>query len=100
VTESQLQSAVVELAHRFGWLVAHFPRSRSTSGAWLTATAADAKGFPDCVLARKGRTLFIELKARKGHLSPEQRRWQDALGEVFVWRPADWLDGTIERALR
>ena len=76
-----------------------------TARAWRTAVAADGAGFPDLVLAKPGRLLFVELKSENGRLSQEQARWLAALGlteraEVKVWRPSDWLGGTIEAVLR
>jgi VRR-NUC domain-containing protein len=104
VSEFELQRAVVEAARLFGWLVAHFRPARTARG-WRTPVAADGAGFPDLVLVKPGRLVFAELKAATGRLSDEQARWLAALGlsercEVYVWRPADWLDGTIEARLR
>lgn len=97
--EKELQKAVVDHAHRMGWRVAHFRTSRTQSGGWATAVSADGKGFPDLVLVRKGRLLFVELKAKGGRLSEEQRQWlfdltevddaTDAV-EVEMWDPSDW----------
>jgi hypothetical protein len=51
-------------------------------------------GFPDLVLARGGRVVFMELKSQRGVVSAAQRRWIDALQgsghEAFVVRPSDW----------
>lgn len=51
--------------------------------------------------------LFVELKSSTGRLRPEQKEWRDVLGlptnplaRWFLWRPQDWLDGTVERVLR
>jgi hypothetical protein len=60
-------------------------------------------GFPDLVLVRHERLLFVELKSGKGKLTPAQAQWFGRLSQagasVRVWRPSDWLDGTIEREL-
>ena len=64
------------------------------------------EGFLDLVLARESppRLLFRELKTEKGRVTDGQKKWLrvlTAMGEdAKVWRPADWLDGTIERELR
>ena len=103
--EKELQKAVVELAHRFGWMVAHFGKAIGGHGAerWITPAAYDAKGFPDLVLVR-GRLMFRELKVGKNDLSFEQRRWiewlRNARVDAAVWTEDDWKSGLIERELR
>jgi hypothetical protein len=62
-------------------------------------------GFPDLVLVRDGRLLFVELKAERGKASPEQGEWLEALSgvhgiEVCLWRPADWLSGAVAAFLK
>lgn len=108
MTEAQLQHAVIECAHTFGWRVAHF-RPAMTAKGWRTPVEADGKGFPDLVLVRRGRLIFAELKSDKGRLSDEQNLWFDTLLPVIrnnptvhalVWRPKDWLSGEIEQTLR
>lgn len=92
MSEKRLQAAVVELATFLRWRSYHAFDSRRS-----------AAGFPDLVLAREGRLMFVELKAKKGRLTQEQREWLAALRrcsvEVHVWRPRDWDDGTVQRAL-
>jgi hypothetical protein len=101
-TETELQDAVIELAHLFGWRVAHF-RSARTAHGWTTPVSGDGKGFPDLVLVRE-RIVFAELKSARGTLTVEQQDWLHALGiaevECHVWRPEQWEDGTIEAELR
>lgn len=108
MSEAQLQSAIIEQAHRFGWIVAHFTTTLTKTG-WRTPVAADGAGFPDLILCRKGRLVAAELKAEKGRVSLEQQRWIDELGAVsvgtdrvqmFVWRPKNWRNGDVEIALR
>ena len=100
MTEKELQAAVIELAHLYGWFVAHFRPAQNARGDWRTPVAADGKGFPDLVMVRREQLMFVELKSAKGRLSPEQEIWiaklDDTCAEVFVWYPKDWLDGTIE----
>ena len=102
MTEAQLQSAVIELAHVLNWRVAHF-RPAMVGKRWMTPVAADGAGFPDLVLARANVVAFVELKSTKGKPTPEQVAWLGALDGVnpaFVWRPIDWTDGSIEAWLR
>jgi len=91
LTEKQFQEAVVALAETRGFNVFHDHDSRR-----------NAAGLPDLLLVRPPRLLFAELKASRGVVRPEQRRWLELLGacpgvEVHVWRPDDW--STIERVL-
>lgn len=100
ITEAAFQAQVIELAHLFGWRVAHF-RPALTKHGWRTPVSADGKGFPDLVLVRRKRLIFAELKSQRGRLSPEQRDWWEALthvAEAYVWRPSDWP--AIEAELR
>jgi hypothetical protein len=115
VTEAELQACVIDLAHVYGWKVAHF-RPAMTAKGWRTPVGADGKGFPDLVLCKPGKDersefhrfsepselMFVELKAKKGRLTLEQIDWLDWLGfhaDAMVWTPAEWEDGTILKAL-
>ena len=54
-------------------------------------------------MVKDDRLLFVELKSATGRLTAEQTEWLQALGfvaSVACWRPAHWLDGTVERMLR
>lgn len=99
-TESELQTKVIEIAHAFGWRVAHFRAARTQYG-WRTPVQADGAGFPDLVLVHRGahpgagRVLFRELKgAGRLRISADQAAWLDDLdaggADVALWRPADW----------
>jgi len=102
VTEAELLDAVIELAHLFGWRVAHFRPARTARG-WRTPVAADGAGWPDLTLVRE-RVVFAELKAERGTLSVDQLDWLRVLGQAggehHVWRPEDWTRGEIEAVLR
>lgn len=102
--EADLERAVLQLAGLLGWRRAHFRPAMLRSGRWATHMAGDT-GFPDLVLAREGRLLFVELKSEKGKTTPEQDHWLAELGDVpgvvaLVWRPADWTSGEIDRVLQ
>ncbi len=84
VTEASWQATVVEAADLFGWYCYHNPDSRRSNA-----------GFPDLVLIRPPRVMFLELKRETGRLSPTQRDIVAALEncpgvEVHVARPSDW----------
>ena len=107
MTEKQLLECVRSLAKGLGWLTYHTHNSRRSE-----------PGFPDLVMVRPPRLIFAELKNEKGVVSDAQERWLLELGKVedwlydfddlydaevvvvHVWRPAQWLDGTIEEILR
>lgn len=111
MSETQLQDSIINLAHYLGWLVMHQRPARLANGGYRTAIQGD-KGFPDLVLARRGRVIFAELKSEKGTLSGGQFNWQHELygqpgvfdwkqhPEYYVWRPSTWLSGEIERILK
>ena len=119
MTERELTDAVVELAQHCGWMVHHDRPGLNRRGQWATNIQGDA-GFPDLVLVRGGDALFVELKTEKGVVSPGQSHWLHELRQVeakvvedsvwfdsevdrpvrvLVWRPAEWLDGTIDKVL-
>ena len=89
-TEAQFQDAVVELAERLGWTIAHTHDQRRSP--------ASMTGYPDLVLyppeGMNSPILFRELKSADGRLSEAQERWGQRLknlGEDWgVWRPAHW----------
>ena len=98
ISERAFQRIVVELARLHGWMVYGVLEQREYSKRL-------SKGFPDLVLCRTNRfTLcpdihFWELKSQKGVISPAQREWLDALGDLArVFRPSD-LD-EIEELLK
>lgn len=87
MTEDELLLAITEAATLLGWRWHHF--RRSDKGIQMGHT-----GFPDLVLAKGGRVLFLELKAQEGHVTSEQLRWLQALPDALVVRPWD-LDAVI-----
>jgi len=85
ISERDFQQLIVDLATTFGWEHYHT----------LHAPGSDA-GWPDLVLARPPQLLFVELKARRGVLSWEQRAWGDTLAacrcDWRCWKPEDWQE--------
>jgi hypothetical protein len=60
-------------------------------------------GFPDLVLVRPPRVVFVELKVGRRQPTPAQQHWLNLLKqcpgvEVYVWYPEDW--DAIEELLR
>lgn len=108
MTEKQLQQHVLDLARLLGWRAYHTFDSRHS-----------AAGFPDLVLIKPPRLLFVELKSDKGKLSSAQVEWINdllfvhfALGQqlrgepkdvpvrVAVWTPQHWWSGEIDNVLK
>lgn len=87
ITEREFTETIVELAKFYGWRVAHF-RPAWDRGHWKTPMSGDP-GFPDLVLARNGVVVFAELKTKDGRTSLSQRKWMEALGQCYLWRPKD-----------
>lgn len=77
--EAIFQKDVIDLAHTLGWRVAHFRTSMNARGHYMTAVAADGKGFPDLCMVRRGRIVFAELKAGSNPLTAEQKAWMEDL---------------------
>lgn len=82
-TEKQFMAMVIRLARLCGWSVYHVHDSRRS-----------AHGWPDLVLCRPPRLLFVELKTDVGETTTEQEQWLGRLQEcdqvARVWRPRDW----------
>ena len=101
LTGRELQHAVIDLARRTGWRVAHTPPIPTERG-WRTAVAADGKGFPDLLLVRD-RIIVAEIKGTD-RLSPEQQEWLSAFRmagvPAYVWTPKEWDSGEVERVLK
>lgn len=88
MTESQLRSVVLQIAELNGWLWHYNPDSRKVR-----------PGFPDLILVRSPRTLFVELKAERGTLKDQQKVWRNNLlaadQEWYLWRPSDLEDVVV-----
>lgn len=101
--ERELQRAVIDVAHIFGWRVAHFRPSQTTKG-WRTAVEADGKGFPDLVLLRGEQMLVRELKAGRGKPTQDQVEWMQAFQlagiDVGVWTEDDLSTRVVDELRR
>ena len=104
MSERQVQYAIVQYARHLGWRVKHTRDERRSD------ERRPDPGWPDLRLlsprAPDGtrRLLWCKLQRQDGRLTTDQTAVLAALREagqtVYVWRPRDWLDGTIERVLR
>lgn len=92
MSERELEQRVREICGLYGLAVSHFHDSRRS---WLP-------GFPDLEIIGTA-ILHRELKSQGGTLSADQRRVGSIIakagGDWAVWRPADFMDGTIHRQL-
>ena len=81
-SERALLEPVRHLARILGWMTYHPHLSR-----W------SERGWPDVVVCRPPRVLFLELKSETGRVSAEQTQWIDALRacglDARVVRPSD-----------
>lgn len=90
ISERDFMQLVIDLATTFGWEHYHTLRSQGSDA-----------GFPDLVLLRPPKVLFVALKRRDGKLTWAQRVWGDTLTacrcDYRVWRPGDWeeIDATL-----
>src|SRR5690349_561238 len=89
---------VEQFARIMGWTHYHTYDSRKSD-----------PGFPDLVLIRDDRLIFVELKAQRGKLSPDQERWQELIYGVagacpahvsyYCWKPENF-DTMVEALVR
>jgi hypothetical protein len=88
ITERDWQNQVIRYAVDLGWKHYHAPDNRPVNGRIQKVVA----GFPDLVLVKGERLVFVELKRELGTVSEAQQIWLDALRatgvECYVWRPS------------
>jgi len=91
-SEREFQREVIKIAESLGWYVNHALPGKGRN-KHLTLFIGK-RGFPDLVLCRPPRLIFVELKSETGKVSTDQQEWLKALRacgvEVHVWRPSDW----------
>ena len=84
VTEKDFQETVVQAAEMFGWWHYHVADSRRSR-----------PGFPDLVLIKPPKVIFLEVKREKGRLTVAQAGVLAMLEDcsevqAAVVRPTDW----------
>jgi len=101
--ERDLQRAIVDAAHYYGWLVHHTRTIGFRNGGY--GSPGIDNGYPDLCLVKPatrnqdgsikkhGQLIYAELKSDKGRLAEPQKIWLKALrdggAQVYLWRPAD-----------
>lgn len=92
-TEAQFQKRVIQLAESLGWDWMHIEPMGSHMG-WRTPTKGTLRQWPDLVLLRGARMMFLELKAQKAPPpGVDQKRVLQKLSaaaETYTVRPSDW----------
>jgi hypothetical protein len=93
LSEKDFLHQVTDLANIRGWHWVHI-RSGMTRDSWRTPISGPlGKGFPDLLLCRRERILFLELKREGAKPTPEQIEVLGILGgaaeTMLVW-PNDW----------
>jgi hypothetical protein len=93
LTHKHFQAQVESLARSCGWLCYSTWNSRHS-----------APGFPDDVMVRPPRLLFVEFKIPPDKPTITQLMWLDwiskcGMAEVFLWTPDEWeqIVGELER---
>lgn len=95
-TEALFMSRVTELAGYKGWKWMHIRPGLNERGRYRTPVSGPlGSGWPDLVLVRGTRLLFVELKAQGRKPTALQEQVLGVLtgvgyAEVYVWRPGDW----------
>lgn len=97
ISEREFMKNVMDLAALRGWRCFHQRPGMTKSGKWRSAIQGKGSdGFPDLVLVRRERLLFIELKADRGIVSDAQHEWIEALNKIdgavfaYILRPSQW----------
>jgi hypothetical protein len=95
------------MAQKYGWKTAHFSNTlrvvRRKTG-YATIPDREAIGFPDLILVREDRIIFVELKGKTGRITEAQHDWLRALdqagAETYIWREhLDW-PGNVAKVLK
>lgn len=94
--EEAIQRNCVDFLARFvpvppdgpAWTAVNPISAKSKAAAGISRAMGLRAGVHDLVLCWRGRFIGIEIKAPKGRVTPEQKRWhgevEAALGESYV----------------
>lgn len=88
MTEDELLTGIMEAAELYGWRYVHL-------GGDQRGIYRGHRGLPDLVLARRGRTLYLELKSMAGQLSRDQLAWLQAIDPDRSPWSVDQLQGAL-----
>lgn len=91
LSEAEFQSQVCRLAENLGWNWMHVVTTGT--GRHFPIRGPLGSGWPDLVLLRNDRLLFVELKKEKGPIRLGQDLVLSLLqraAETYIWKPSDW----------
>lgn len=106
MSEDELKKIIETALGAYGYIWKHDRPAHYQDGRVATHYEGHG-GFPDIVAVHPntGKILVFELKVElpsRGVVSEDQQTWLDAFALACeasvasgVWRPSDWLDGTI-----
>lgn len=93
ILETPFMHEVIRFAVAQGWKVHHSPKAGVRRDGSVRSTPGVTKGFPDLVLVREDRLVFLEMKRETGRVKPEQEQWLADLAkthaETMVVRPSN-----------
>lgn len=98
-SETEFQRWIIDTAKRCGWRYSHTYRALMQDGQWRTTCST---GWPDLVLVRGPRIVFMEVKAKTGRIDPAQDAWLDTLAEIpcaEVWVVDPTMSADVLRTL-
>lgn len=90
-TEAEWMRFVTNYAESLGWDWMHVGRVGKYTANGAKGTLGE--GWPDLLLVRGERLIFVECKAQMGVLTERQKRVLSILEAAvpcFVWRPSDF----------
>lgn len=93
VSEKDFQATVIKAAWMAGWKYYHPPDNKPNAAGWSQKIVA---GFPDLVLVKPPKMMFVELKRETGETTEEQDEWLQAFRDCgivsYVWRPSQIVE--------
>jgi Holliday junction resolvase len=93
LTEADFQRQIVELARIYGWEDFHVRAGRTRDSWRVPGSGSMAAGWPDLVLVKHGRIIFMEVKRAGGKATSDQQRVigvLSAVAEAYIVQPKDW----------
>ena len=96
-TERECEDTIIAAAKILGWLC-HAERPAQSGRGWRTPIRGDA-GWPDLVLVRGWRILFVELKRKPNRVEPAQQTWLTTLTAAGAEARVVWVPEGLDEFL-